>query len=110
MIKIKQVAIYDEDDLELNKYKKNEIFQKVSRSDLGDNFLEFNKKKIAIKIDVERHEKKVIEGMPNILTNNKVIMQVELFSQIREKIINLLKEKNFLHFHTIERDLYFKNF
>ena len=47
-------------DKELNKYDIKKTFKTESESDLGDNLIKLKEEKIAIKIDVERHEKKFL--------------------------------------------------
>ena len=103
-------SIYDSNDEELKKYNEEKIFKIESKSDLGDNLMNFKDEKIAIKIDVERHEKNVLDGMPNILNKNKVIIQIELFEERKKEIFEHLKKNNYIHFHTIKKDYYFKNF
>ena len=57
-----------------------------------DELFKIKNKKIIFKIDVEGHEKKVIEGMLETLKNNKVLMYIES----RDKsVIKNLKEKGF---------------
>jgi len=103
-------SIYDSNDEELSKYDKEKTFKIESKSDLGDNLMDFKDEKIAIKIDVERHEKNVLDGTANILNNNKIIIQIELFEERKKEIFNHLKKNNYIHFHTIKKDYYFKNF
>ena len=103
-------SIYDEKDEELSKYNEEKTFKIESMSDLGDNLLDFQNEKIAIKVDVERHEKNVLDGMSNILKKNKILIQIELFEKRKDIIFNHLKKNNFIHFHTIKKDYYFKNF
>lgn len=103
-------SIYDINDEEIKKYNKEKIFKIESKSDLGDNLINLKDEKIAIKIDVERHEKKVLKGIPNILNNNKVIMQIELFDERKGEIFEYLKKNNYINFHSIKKDYYFKNF
>ena len=50
-------SIYDSNDEEVSKYNKKKTFEIESKSDLGDNLMDIKNEKIAIKIDVERHEK-----------------------------------------------------
>ena len=53
---------------------------------------------------------KVLEGLNNILTNNDIVLQVEIFKQREAYIMEFLKSKNFTFFKSIKRDFYFKNF
>ena len=103
-------SIYDKNDEELKKYKLEYISISQSASDKGDNLLNISKNKIAIKIDVERHEEKVLIGMKKILSQNDVVMQIEIFETRKKKIFNLLKELNFKYLKNIKKDYYFKNF
>jgi len=105
-------SIYDVNDEELSKYNEEKTFKIESKSDLGDNLIDFKNEKIAIKIDVERHEKNVLDGMANILNKNKnkIIIQIELFEERKREIFDHLKKNNYIHFHTIKKDYYFKNF
>ena len=103
-------SIYDENDEEIKKYNLNKIYELKSESELGDNILNIKNEKIAIKIDVERHEKKVLNGLKKFLSSNQIILQIEIFEQRKENIFDQLQKMNFIHFHTIEKDYYFKNF
>jgi FkbM family methyltransferase len=58
----------------------NEIITQHHKSITGDKVLKFRKKKIAIKIDVEGYENKVLIGIKNLLKNNKILLQIEIFN------------------------------
>lgn len=103
-------SILDHKDEEIEKYNKEDLIKINASSRIGDEIINFKKNKIAIKIDVERHEQYVLEGLNNLLSNNMVILQVELFDKRKEKIQNYLKEKKFRIFKIINQDHYFKNF
>ena len=82
----------------------------------GDEVLKINKKRICIKIDVEGHEYYVIDGLKNLLQNNKTIIQIEIMKKNFEKVDNLLKQIGFIFFYKTDgRDewlanFYYKNF
>ena len=59
-------------------------------------YIKIKNDKIAIKIDVERHEQNVLEGMREILKNNTVILQVEIFDDRKDKILKYLKSKGLI--------------
>ena len=61
----------------------------------GDGVLKFKKKKIVIKIDVEEYENKVLLGIKNLLKNNKILLQIEIFNNNFKKINKLLLKYNF---------------
>ena len=103
-------SIYDREDEEINKYKIEEINKSKSKSKIGDNIIKIENKKIAIKIDVERHEFKVLEGLSKLFRQNEILLQIEVFKERQQKIISYLRDKNFQHINTIEKDFYFKNF
>ena len=100
-------AIFDINDAELKKYDpKNIIKEKISTKKL-DEVLDINKSQILIKIDVERHEKKVLEGMKKIIQNNNIFMQIEISEQNKNEIFNYLKELNLKWINSIGHDHYF---
>jgi FkbM family methyltransferase len=103
-------SIYDINDEEIKKYDQKKIFKTINRAEKGDDIINFKGKKIAIKLDVERHELKVLEGLYNILKNNDIILQVEVFQKREASIMQFLKSKNFTLLKSIKRDFYFKNF
>ena len=103
-------AIYNKDDEALTKYDMKNINTKVIQSDKGDNLLDIKKSMIAIKIDVERHEEEVLHGISNLLRNNKIIIQIEIFDERKKKIFDLLKSNNYYLINSIKNDYYFTNF
>jgi FkbM family methyltransferase len=105
--KIGGSAIYEKNDPELKKYNsKNIIKDKISIKKLDD-ILNINNSKILIKIDVERHEKKVLEGMNKIIHQNKVIMQIEISDEYKKEVFDYLNKLNFKWINTIRHDHYF---
>ena len=103
-------SVHNNKDEELKKYNLVSIHKEMSKSDLGDNIIKYKQSRIAIKIDVERHEKEVINGMIILLKNNEVIVQVEIFDARTKVIFELFDEINYKFFYSIDRDYYFKNF
>ncbi len=61
----------------------------------GDEVLKFKKEKIVVKIDVEGYENKVLLGIKNLLNNNKILLQIEIFDDNFKKINKFLLEKRF---------------
>ena len=78
--------------------------------EIGDEILKFKNKNIAIKIDVERHEKKVLEGIVKLINSNKVLIQIEIFEKRKADIFSFLIENNFKNIHNIQKDHFFKNY
>ena len=102
-------AIYNRNDEDLKKYNIKNITTKVIQSDIGDDLLDIKNSILAIKIDVERHEEEVLNGINMLLENNQIIIQIEIFNERKKKILDLLKNKNYHLIHSIENDYYFTN-
>ena len=103
-------SIFDERDEEIRNYCAKKIKKINSISKKGDEILKLIDKKIAIKIDVERHELSVLEGMQDLITKNKIILQVELFDKRKENIEKYLTLRKFKKIKVIQKDHYFSNF
>lgn len=81
------------------------------KSAWGDKILKFKNKKIVLKIDVEGYERKVLLGIKNVLKNNKVLIQIEIFDNNFKRINSLLlkyKYKLINHFPK-SSDYYYTN-
>ena len=78
----------------------------------GDEVLDFNNKNLAIKIDVEGHEFKVLNGMINTLKINKCILLIEIFKENFEKINTFLIRNNFSIIGKVEKrfNYFYRNF
>ena len=78
----------------------------------GDEVLDFNNKNLAIKIDVEGHEFKVLNGMINTLKVNKCILLIEIFKENFEKINTFLIKNNFSLIDKVEKrfNYFYSNF
>ena len=100
-------AIFQKDDPELKKYNSKNIYlEKISVKKLDD-IIKINNSKILAKIDVERHEKKVLEGMKNTINNNDIILQIEIGESQENEMFRYLKELNLKWINTIRHDHYF---
>ena len=80
-----------------------------------DNILKFKNKKCIIKIDVEGHEKEVLEGSKNFLKNNFCFIQTEILQiESKKTIFELMKNYNYKYLSKIDssnaHDYYFSNF
>ena len=73
----------------------NQLITQYHKSIVGDDVLKFKKKKIIIKIDVEGYENEVLLGIKNLLKNNKILLQIEIFNNNFKKINKLLLKQNF---------------
>ena len=100
-------AIFNKDDSELKKYDPKNIIKEDILIKRLDEVLKINQSKIMIKIDVERHEKKVLEGMKNIIMQNNIIMQIEIGNENKKNVFDYLDKLNLKWINTIKHDHYF---
>lgn len=102
----------------INSNKKKIIKTKIFKCDfkIGKEVLKFKNNKLGIKIDVEGHEYNVIEGLKELLKQNKVILQIEIVKKNFKKTNNFL---NKIGYNSFERvigrkkwisNFYYKNF
>ena len=85
------MSIYDMNDEELKKYKKDNLIKVEADSIIGDDVLKFEKEILAIKIDVESHEIFVLKGLIKNLNQNKCLILIEIghnkFNQVNDFLI-----------------------
>ena len=75
---------------------------------IGDEILKLNNQKLAIKIDVERHELSVLKGFVNLLNNNDCLIQIEIFEKNFKEVDQFLKDNKFSKISSFdERSNYF---
>lgn len=104
-------SVYNKNDPELSKYKKDDIkFEEIKAKKLDD-ILDIKNKNLLIKIDVERHEINVLKGASEkTLKNNNVIMQIEIQKDLKNEVFSFLEKNNFKFIDSISHDHYFKNY
>ena len=100
---------YNKTYKDYKKSKKNFIYQDTLTKKL-DNIISVTNKTLLIKIDVERHELSVLKGSINILNNNKIFLQVEIFPEYFKKINSFIIKNKFKLIKNIGWDYYYKNF
>ena len=61
----------------------------------GDDVIKDKNNTIAIKIDVEGFELSVLQGITNLIKNNRIFLQIEIFDWEFSKTSSFLKEHNF---------------
>lgn len=74
-----------------------------------DEMLDLREHFIWIKLDVEGHEAKALRGMKNLVTNNQVLIQVEVFDVNKDAILPELEALGLHRVHAIYPDQYFTN-
>ena len=62
---------------------------------IGDEILDFKNQKLCFKIDVERHEINVIEGLKKIIKNNKSLILIEIYEENYYQINKIFNELGF---------------
>lgn len=73
----------------------------------GDEFFDYKKKKLLIKIDTEGHEPFVLKGMSNLFKYNIIFLQIEIWKQNNNSINKILKSYNFTFIKKIKDDYFF---
>ena len=89
---------------------KNEIIEHY-KSKIGDSIIKFKNKNIIIKIDVEGFEKEVLYGLKKLLSQNKILIQIEIFQRNFNKINKILNKHKFKLINQIKNsnDFYYTN-
>ena len=73
----------------------------------ADKILHYKNQNILIKIDAEGHEKFVLDGMLNLIQNNNIFLQVEIWNNNYKKVEEFLNNNNFIFQKKIQNDYYF---
>ena len=63
-----------------------------------------------MKIDVERHENLVLEGLKELITKNEIFLQIEIFDHLHHDINSLLTKYNFKYLNKEGKDFFYKNY
>ena len=74
---------------------------------IADEFLNYTKKTILIKIDTEGHESFVLQGMTKLINNNKIFLQVEIWDVNFKIVKGQLDKLGFVFIKRIKNDYYF---
>ena len=82
-------------------------FSLISNFKKGDNIFKIKNRTIFLKIDVEGHEIKVLDGFKNLFKNNKVLIQIEIFPDNYNHVKQKMTELNFKEKNKIKSDFYF---
>ena len=110
-------AIFDKNDPELKKYKNESIIKEKILIKKLDDLIHINNQEILIKIDVERHELNVLKGIKDLLTNNKCLIQIEIFDKYFNEVSKIMEDYKYIQFFKVQHnyevnlsDYYFKNY
>ena len=74
-----------------------------------DSLVSFQNRRISLKIDVEGHELAVLKGARQLLANNQVLLQIEIWDH-NIAHLNWLFANGFYLIATIRNDYYLRNF
>lgn len=74
-----------------------------------DMLLACSGKSIALKVDVEGHERAVLKGATALLQNNNCVLQIEAWPEGAAALIETMASMGFAHIKTIHEDHYFSN-
>ena len=73
----------------------NFLLVEVYEKDYDHDVIKDKNNIIAIKIDVEGFELSVLQGITNLIKNNRIFLQIEIFDWEFSKTSSFLKEHNF---------------
>mgnify|MGYP001823847728 FL=1 len=73
-----------------------------------DDIIKCNEKIIVVKVDVEGHEKQVLDGARTLLARNQCLLQIESFTDDFDALKDLMATMDYRHIMTIN-DYYFSN-
>ena len=88
-------------------YSVSESGDEKAQFKIADEVLSYKNKNILIKIDTEGHEYNVIIGMKQLMKNNNIFLQVEIWTKNFNIIKELLDNNGFIFIKRIKDDYYF---
>jgi len=94
------------------KYTKGTYNESLEDFKIGDEIIDLKNSIIGIKIDVEGHEFKVLEGLNKVLKKNKCVIQIEIFKKNFINVDKFLCTNNFRLINKIKKrsNFFYKNF
>lgn len=90
-------------------YKVSKTGEEKSQLNKFDNIVDLKNKKLIIKIDVEGHEKEVLEGMLKSINLNSILLQIEIFDENFDAVNEILVNNKFIYIQKIKSDYFYKN-
>ena len=104
-------SILSNEDREYIKYDKSTLtFETVQTNTLDNMLTNISNNIILVKIDVERHELDVLKGGKIFFSSNKVLLQIEIFQELKNKVFKYLIDQKFRYINSIDDDHYFTNY
>lgn len=64
---------------------------------------------IAIKLDVEAHEPNALRGMRNLIANNEIILQIEIYKEQTESVVPILRDMGLRQLGEMYPDFFYTN-
>jgi FkbM family methyltransferase len=74
-----------------------------------DGLLALRGERLALKIDVERHEGRALAGMAGLLGGNRCLVQIEVSDDTLEEVRRCFTRLGYRQVHRIDDDVYFTN-
>ena len=93
-------------------YSKGTYAESLEDFKIGSQIINITNSAVGIKIDVEGHELKVLEGIKKIIKFNRCIIQIEIFKKDFPKINKFLNLNNYKLIYKVEKrsNYFYKNF
>jgi len=82
----------------------------VSKIERLDDTIKLKNKLLYFKVDIEGHEYPFLKGAKKILSENNVILQIEVFKKNKKKVFDYLKKNKFNLLKNANTDFFFSNF
>lgn len=81
----------------------------VVRADAFDNLFEVKNCQIVVKMDIEGHESIALHGLKSLFSENKVLIQIEAFSENLSRVERIMLNSGFIYLGSLDDDHYFFN-
>ena len=75
---------------------------------MADEILNYKNNTIFIKIDTEGHEQYVLQGATELIKNNNIFLQIEIWDKNLNEVNKNLKKMNLVFLKKINNDYFFK--
>ena len=89
-------------------YHVSEDGQEIAEFVMADEILNYKNNTIFIKIDTEGHEQYVLQGATELIKNNNIFLQIEIWDKNLNEVNKNLKKMNLIFLKKINNDYFFK--